>query len=79
MYGGAPTERFQTDPVPASPLMYHERVERMSLSRERPLAHHPVATPNWCAATTNAAYPVEPGWDSEECPIGQPPYLTPQG
>jgi hypothetical protein len=29
--------------------------------------------------TTNAVFPAEPGWDTEERPIGQPPYLEPKG
>jgi hypothetical protein len=29
-----------------------------------------------CATTTRAVSPAKPGWESEETPIGQPPYLA---
>jgi hypothetical protein len=29
-----------------------------------------------CATTTSAVSPAKPGWESEETPIGQPPYLA---
>jgi hypothetical protein len=60
-----------------------DRTNALTRALDDVLAHPP--EDRWeldglmCAATTNAASPVEPGWDSEECPIGQPPYLTPKG
>jgi hypothetical protein len=32
-----------------------------------------------CATTAPVVYPAEPGWESEDCPIGQPPDPIPKG
>ena len=39
----------------------------------------PTSVKEVCATIVHVVYPVEPGWESEDCPIGQPPDPIPNG
>lgn len=39
----------------------------------------PASVKDVCATIVHVVYPVEPGWESEDCPIGQPPDPIPKG
>ena len=51
---------------------------RVSLHRIRS-ASFPTEVKEVCATIVHVVYPVEPGWESEDCPIGQPPDPIPNG